>query len=137
MVRLMVSDVPFTSTSTSPDWSPENRCDWVYGTNSTLVGSPRTATAMALQQSTSNPCHSPASLGVAKPAAWEMPHFTAPRARTLLSVGPPATVLLGGPEESVVDSPLDEHAISIIIPSGAAQRRRRGIALVPTGGRVP
>src|SRR5215216_3282056 len=126
MVRLMVSDVPFTSTSTSPDWSPENRCDWVYGTNSTLVGSPRTATAMALQKSTSKPCHSPASLGVAKPAAWEMPHFTAPRARTVRSVAPPATVLLGGPAESVVDPPLDEHASKTVIPSAARNPWRPG-----------
>src|SRR5688500_15978976 len=120
----MVSDVPFTSTSTSPDCRPEKRCDCVYGTNSTFVVSPNTATAIALQKSTSNPCHCPASLGVAKPAAWEMPHLTAPRARTARSVAPAAVAPADGLPDAVVsptDSALDVHATaSTVIPSEAA-----------------
>src|SRR5215207_9021645 len=132
MVRLIVSDVPFTSTSTSPDWRPEKRCDCVYGTNSTFAGSPNTATATALQKSTSNPCHWPASLGVANPAAWEMPHLTAPRARTVSRVAPAATVLLDR-AVSTADPELELHANKAVIPSVAAKRRP---VVIPSGATV-
>src|SRR5215207_8136849 len=86
---------------------------------------------MALQKSTSKPCHWPASLGVANPAAWEMPHLTVPRARIARSVAPGVVALV----VSVADVPeLDVHATIVVIPSAAAKRRRRGIAILPVEG---
>src|SRR5690348_4399961 len=85
--RLLVMVVPLAKRSTSPDCRPENRCSCVYGMNCTLSGSLNNATAIARQKSTSKPRHRPASSGVAKPAPSVIPHLTAPRARTALSVG--------------------------------------------------
>src|SRR6185312_10564687 len=119
---LLVMVVPLASRSTSPDCRPEKRCSCVYGMNCTLSGSLNSATAIARQKSTSKPRQRPASSGVAKPAPSVMPHLTAPRARTALSVGvaPPADPLGDAPgADSVVHAAIPKPTH---ITSAAAAR---------------
>src|SRR4029078_13017497 len=72
------------STSISPDCSAVKRALAESGTNLILVGSLKTAAAIARQMSTSRPVQLPLSSGVEKPGRpWLTPQDTMPRSFTL------------------------------------------------------
>src|SRR5690606_16888346 len=77
--------------STSPEERAVNRVWPVVGTYLILVESPRTASASALQNETSNPDQYHFSSGAAKPIRPVFtPQFSTPRALTSFSVSPSA-----------------------------------------------
>jgi len=73
--------------STSPEAKAVKRVWPVVGTNSTAIGSPRTAAATARHTPTSKPSHSPLASGAAKPTRpVDTPQFNVPRDLTSSSV---------------------------------------------------
>src|SRR5690606_35621762 len=79
------------SRSTSPEESAVKRVWPVVGTYFTLVASPSTAAATALQKDTSKPDQLPLASGAAKPIRPVFtPQFSTPRALTSFSVAPSA-----------------------------------------------
>src|SRR3954453_22960366 len=76
-------------TSTSPDCSATKRCCAVVGVNFTFSASPKMATAIALQRSTSSPVHLPWLSEKEKPASPVLTaHCTKPLALTASKVWP-------------------------------------------------
>src|SRR5882672_2873744 len=74
--------------STWPDCNTGHRCCTDVGVYLTLVASPSTAAATALQKSTSMPVHSPLSLAKENPGKPRCtPHSMYPRALIASSVG--------------------------------------------------
>src|SRR5690606_17569226 len=83
--RLTVVDL--ASRSTSPDCSAGKRCTVDSGMNSTAVGSSNSAAAMARQNLTSKPCHSPWLSGAEMPGRLPSePQISRPRSITVDSV---------------------------------------------------
>src|SRR6185437_2791769 len=75
------------STSISPDCSAVKRSFAESGTNLILVGSLKTAAAIARQMSTSRPVQLPLSSGVEKPGRpWLTPQDSVPRSLIVFSV---------------------------------------------------
>src|SRR5215510_14127462 len=85
--RDIVQVVLRDSTSISPDFSGSKRSLDEGGENLTLLGSLKTAAAIARQKSTSRPVQTPLSSGLEKPGnPWLTPQISEPRSFTVFSI---------------------------------------------------